>query len=123
MKEALFPKTKLLPELYEKEVLAELLYPFLFSCSDKAGHTYLCSCYQKDGDSARWLLTRVEDETIDRMLNDEITMREAFLIDGDSLYTLIIRANTSDYEVEQYTKETIPEDILPTVGYVFGKEE
>ena len=123
MKEALFPKTKLLPELYEKEVLAELLYPFLFSCSDKAGHTYLCSCYQKDGDSARWLLTRVEDETIDRMLNDEITMREAFLIDGDSLYTLIIRANTSDYEVEQYTKETIPEDILPTVGYFFGKEE
>ncbi len=123
MKEALFPKAKLLPELYEKEVLAELLYPFLFSCSDKAGHTYLCSCYQKNGDSARWLLTRVEEKTIERMLNDQITMRDAFLVDGNPLYTMILRANTADYEVEQYTRNTLPEDILPTAGYFFGKEE
>ena len=123
MKEILFPKTQLLPELYEKEVLTELLYPFLFSCSDESGNTYLCSCYQKDGDSARWLLTRVEEETVSRMLNDEITMREAFLVDGNSLYTMILRSNTSDYEVEQYTRDTLPEDILPTAGYFFGKEE
>ncbi len=119
----LFPKTQLLPELYEKKVLADLLYPFLFSCSDESGNTYLCYCYQKDGDSARWLLTRVEEETISRMLNDEITMREAFLVDGNPLYTMILRSNTSAYEVERYTSDTLPEDILPTAGYYFDKEE
>lgn len=63
-------------------------FPILFTCVDVHNHLYLClDCVTEPG-YKKWLISPVSSNTIIKMLQDEITIRESFSSKGDK-YTLI----------------------------------
>lgn len=75
-------------ELIIDRVIFETNYPILFVCVNEMKELFLCVCCQNNAQGKRWLLTKSSEENIIRMLEDRISIREAFLENKDSQITV-----------------------------------
>ncbi len=106
-------------ELYIEQILVELDYPILYTCVNKYNCRYLVLCI--DGDDLEYLVVNVSNDSLIKMLNKEIPMREVFL---ESTEAYLISPS------EDYTKDTIKEvkttelndDYLPVENALFEIE-
>lgn len=78
-----FMKTKGRGMLKYDRILFEDAYPMLFTCTDSEDRLYLCLCCQFNREGVRWLVKSVQPGTVIRMLQNKITIRDAFLADSD----------------------------------------
>lgn len=76
-------------DLNIEKVFLDMGEPILFVCKGQKGKRYLVVCCQSNVQGKKWLLAETNIETIVRMLEDKITIREAFLIVHGEKYTII----------------------------------
>lgn len=69
-------------------IIFEATYPILFVCSNEEKELFLCVCCQNNSKGKKWLITKSSSDTIVKMLKDEITIRDAFLMNPDSRITV-----------------------------------
>ena len=66
-------------QLYYEKVFFEGAYPIIFTCVDDRRNRYLCVCCQNNKEGRRWLISSTTPATIIAMLQNRITLRDAFL--------------------------------------------
>jgi len=71
------------------KVFVEGSYPILFTCTDEENGLFLCSCCQNNAEARKWLVTKTDKNIIVSMLENKITMREAFFEYRNDKYTII----------------------------------
>lgn len=81
--------------------------PILFVCKDSSGTRFLCSCCRL---SEEWVIAKVDEKVLIQLIDDEITIREAFESQGESTY--LITWDGENYGIEC----NAPDDMLPKVG-------
>jgi len=88
VKDNLFSIDKL-GQLMIDKIFFETNYPILFTCVNEKNDLFLCVCCQNNIDAQKWLITRTTAGIIVDMLEDKITLREAFLQYRDVQYVVI----------------------------------
>ena len=94
-------------------------YPILFTCNNKNEDLYLCVCCQAEPNLKKWLISRTQPQYIIKLLKNEITIRDAFLLPKSSneKYTIIHKDNKSSIELNNKDDWNSKESIfLPTEG-------
>lgn len=119
-----------LEKLSEKEgglrygqVLFAGLYPMLFTCISEQGNLFLVSRYKSDRNSTEWLVSRVPEAAVIAMLQDRITVREAFLNETQGLFLVAHAVGADKPVVREVTKEEVPQEVLPTMGEYWDADE
>lgn len=105
-------------------VLLESYHPILFTCVNEKDELFLCVCCQADKEATKWLATDVKPSTMVNMLQNQITIRDAFLLDKGKRYTVIckdkkytlIKNDPQDWDPEK-------SDYLPTAGEYMDAED
>ena len=100
--------------IYLDQVYVERDYPLLYSCKDAKDDKYLALCI--DEDKGFYLLAFTTDEILNRMVNKEITMREAFR-QSEKMYSVVSCNNNieDDTNIEVNFCDIDDED-LPVEG-------
>jgi len=109
--------------LYYDKILFETYYPILFTVIDKENTLYLCACCQHNKSGTKWLLTLTSPMFIIDLLENRITLRDAFLKDKRIQLTLFkrneileqIQHDQSDWDVQNSTS-------LPELGEYIDAE-
>lgn len=101
----------------QERVFFESYYPILFTCRGNDHSLYLCVCCVAENNYKKWLLAEVAPKTIVKMLKDEITIRDAFLLDNKNKYTIEV-LNGEEKITSQHVGDWHPETsvFLPTAG-------
>lgn len=71
-----------------EKVLFSSNYPILFTCRNEGNELYLCVCCQNNEVGKKWMLAETNPDNIVRMLENEITMREAFILPNKKRYSI-----------------------------------
>ncbi len=82
-------------------IIFESYYPILFTCINKNNDVFLCVCCQADSNIKKWLMTDVSPKTVIELLSNEITLRNSFLKDSGSKYSIIYNIKNKKYEIEE----------------------
>ena len=80
--ERIFNKVPMFKDLKLDIVLFESKYPVLFTCINE-NEVYLFSCCLVNAKVAKWIGTKTDYETLIKLLQNTITIREAFLSVSD----------------------------------------
>lgn len=75
-----FVKLDRLGQLKIDVVLFESYYPILFTCLNENKDLFLCVCCQSNKKGRKWLITKTTPNIVVRVLKNELTVREAFLM-------------------------------------------
>ncbi len=113
-------------ELKLDRVLFESYYPILFTCINEKNDVFLCVCCQADSNIKKWLMTDVSPKTVTELLSNKITLRDSFLKDGGSKYTIIYDNKKRNYifEEDNIIDWDAEESInLPTAGEYMDAED
>jgi hypothetical protein len=84
------------------KILFEANYPVLFTCVNEKQELFLGVCCQNNAEGMKWLLTKTDEQNIVELLEDKISIREAFLRNPESQITIFWR---NDVEAGGYKKE------------------
>lgn len=101
-------------------VLFESRYPVLFTCKNK-GTVYLFICYLVNSEKIKWIGTRTTYENLIELLENNITIRDAFLNVTD--HKIMIEYDGENIEYQWKESEDISEKILPTAGEYMDAED
>ena len=90
-------------------VLFESYYPILFTCLNDNKDLFLCVCCQSNKEGRKWLITKTTPQIVIRILKNQVTVRDAFLmfpevqitVFDDSKQTLIKEHNKLDWDEEK----------------------
>lgn len=108
------------------KIFFESYYPILFTCISEKKDIFLCVCCQADSNVRKWLITDVSPRTIIELLSNKITIRESFLKDEGSKYTVIYNMEDENFEIEENNIKDWDEENsmdLPTAGEYMDAEE
>lgn len=86
-------------ELVIDKILFEASYPILFTCVNDKEDLFLVVCCQNNKDGKKWLLTQTREKIIIDMLEDKISIREAFLKNSESQITVLLKEK---FEVREH---------------------
>lgn len=101
-------------------ILFESKYPVLFTCTN-GQEAYLFSCCLMNASVVKWIGTKTDYEILVKLLENKITIQEAFLNGADE--KLLIEYNGRDVQCNSIVKEQIPVELLPTAGEYMDAEE
>ena len=118
--EKLFRQIPSFNELNMDTILFESKYPVLFTCT-KGQEVYLFSCCLVNASVVKWIGTKTDYEILIQLLEDKITIQEAFL-SGEKEKLLIVY-DGKNVQCEFVAKGQIPVELLPTAGEYMDKEE
>lgn len=118
--EKLFRKIPSFNELNMDTILFESKYPVLFTCT-KGQEVYLFSCCLVNASVVKWIGTKTDYEVLIQLLEDKITIQEAFL-SGEKA-KLLIEYDGKKVRCNSVAKEQIPKELLPTAGEYMDAEE
>ena len=94
-------------------ILFESTYPVLFTCKD-GNEVYLFSRCLVNAKVVKWIGTKTNYETLIQLLQDKITIREAFLnVTKDKI---IIEYDGKNVQYKTFDKELVPSELLPSAG-------
>lgn len=98
-------------------ILFESFYPILFTCTNNENKLFLCVCCTHNKEIQIWLLRMITPLTVIDLLENRITIRDAFLSSKDDKYTIIeqnknkiLKINDMEYWDVDNSK------YLPTIG-------
>ena len=118
--EKLFRRIPSFNKLNMDIILFESKHPILFTCKN-GQEVYLFSCCLMNASVVKWIGTKIDYEILVRLLENKITIREAFLNGADE--KLLIKYNGKDVQCNSIVKEQIPVKLLPTAGEYMDAEE
>lgn len=104
-------------------VLFDCRYPVLFTCVDAKKNLYLCACYKVDSKSKEWIMACTTEVTVISLLQNKITIHDAFSQNSDFLYRIILKQGDANPTIEKLRIQDVPENILPTSGYFMDADE
>ena len=85
----MFENIRGIGNLEVNRVLFESYYPILFTCVNERNELFLCVCCQKNRNGTKWLITQTTPRTIIELLQNGISLRDAFLKYSDVQITVI----------------------------------
>jgi hypothetical protein len=101
------------------KIILEGRYPIMFTCKN-GKDVYLFICYLANAQSIEWIGTITTYENLINLLQNEITIRDAFLNITDSKFVIKYTGNNVNCKcVKSYD---IPDSILPTAGEYMDAE-
>lgn len=118
--EKLFRQIPSFNELNMDTILFESHYPVLFTCT-QGQEVYLFSCCLVNASVVKWIGTKTDYEILIQLLEDKITIQEAFL-NGEK-EKLLIEYDGTNVQCKSVAKEQIPNELLPTAGEYMEAEE
>lgn len=118
--ERIFNKVPMFKDLKLDIVLFESKYPVLFTCINE-NEVYLFSCCLVNAKVAKWIGTKTDYETLIKLLQNTITIREAFLSVSDE--KIIIEYDGLNVQYNIVDKMCVPTELLPTAGEYMDAEE
>ena len=118
--EKIFRQNPLLEEITMDRILFESKYPVLFTCTN-GQKVYLFSCYLVNASVIKWIGAETNYEALIQLLEDKITIREAFL-NGEKA-KLLIEYDGKEVRCDFVAKEQIPHELLPTTGEYMNAED
>lgn len=83
----IFFETEDLTLEFEK-VFFECGYPVLFTARDSNKNLFLCVCCQADENGKKWLVRETKTSIVIKMLQDRITLRDAFICGNGKKYSI-----------------------------------
>ena len=101
--------------LYEETVLVRADEPVLFVCMDKKKNRYLVEAI--DGFDGEFVIARIEDNVLSEMINNKISMYDAFKRSEKLLHTSFDEVYNLKSKV--YSNNEIPDELLPRKKYLF----
>ena len=102
------------------QILFESSYPILFSGYDN-NNIYLIICHSVNSERMSWIATKTTYDIIISMLNNNITIRDAFL--GFTSEKILLTLEKEEMHTIKCDVTEINEDILPTPGQYMNAEE
>ncbi len=118
--EKLFRQIPSFNELNMDTILFESHYPVLFTCT-QGQEVYLFSCCLVNASVIKWIGTKTDYEILIQLLEDKITIREAFL-NGEK-EKLLIEYDGKNVQCETVVQGQFPDELLPTAGEYMEVEE
>lgn len=103
-------------------VLFEAHYPILFTCT-AMNDVYLAICCKVTSQEIIWILSKTEYATIVDMLQNQMTIRDAFLAESKDKYILKYRGPNKSYLCDVVSNKDIDETLLPTFGEYIEAED
>lgn len=110
---SIFEKSEFLKQFNIDQILFEGAYPILFTMTD-GEREILVICPVADSEKMVWILSETSFETLIAMLQNEITIREAF--EADSLEKHIVEYDGKELLHEKVELSDISKELLPDVG-------
>ncbi len=101
-------------------ILFEGKYPVLFTCKNDKD-IYLFICYIANAQKIGWIGTKTTYENLIDLLENRITIRNAFLNITNSKFMIEYDGEEVQYNLKK--SDEIPENILPTAGEYMDAEE
>lgn len=95
-------------------------YPVLFTCKNDKD-IYLFICYYVNSEKIKWIGTRTTYDNLIDLLENKITIRDAFLNVTNNKIMIEYNGKAVEYELKKSSE--IPDEILPTVGEYMDVEE
>lgn len=114
--EKLLSNIKELPGLKLQCVLFEGQYPLAFTCVDSEDKVYFFICYQVNTEAICFIVSETSYNILIDMLEDKITLREAFLAVSEKKYRIKFHGDYEDIIVEAVNRNQLEDAILPTEG-------
>lgn len=102
------------------QVLFESSYPILFSGHDN-NNIYLFICHSVNSERMSWIVTRTTYDIIISMLNNKMTIRDAFL--GFTSEKILLTFDKEGMHTSICDVKDIDDNILPTSGQYMDAEE
>lgn len=102
------------------QVLFESSYPILFSGHDN-NNIYLFICHSVNSERMAWIVTRTTYDIIISMLNNKMTIRDAFL--GFTSEKILLTFDKEGMHTSICDIKDIDDNILPTSGQYMDTEE
>lgn len=97
--------------------------PILFTCINEQNELFLCVCCQSNIHGKKWLLVQTEPEMIINMLEDKITIRDAFIHSGDRRFTIFQNEQLSIQSNVEEDWDAVNSIALPDAGEYMEAEE
>lgn len=121
--EKLLSSIKEIPGLELECVLFEGNYPIAFTCTDKESKVYLFICYEVNSEAVRWIASETSYDILISMLEDKITIRDAFLAKSEKKYMIEFNGDYNKVKVEYVDRNKLNSAILPTEGEYMEAED
>lgn len=117
-----FKNLQYIGDLKMSYIIFHYEYPILFTCTDKNNTLYLCVCCEIRKEQ-RWIITQTNNEELLKMLEDKITIREAFINKKFNHYIVRYYGEGIKETCEKVKVEEIDILDLPTEGEYIEAEE
>lgn len=101
-------------------ILFESRYPVLFTCKNKED-VYLFICCLVTADKAEWIGTKTTYDNLIELLENKITIRDAFLNISENKIIIDYNGKNVGYRIEK--SSDIPENMLPAAGEYMDAED
>ena len=101
-------------------VFFEAKYPIIFTCKNE-NQKYLFSCCAYTSNEIKWIGVKTDSNTVLKMLQNKIMVREAFIKDEGKL--MVISYNGQKVICEFLDKDGVSPELLPTEEMYFEAEE
>lgn len=118
--EKIFRKVSAFSGIILDKILFEGEYPVLFTCK-KDDDIYLFICCMVSASKVEWIGTKTDYDTLIGLLENKITIREAFLNVTDEKY--LVKYDGSEVFYTETKAENIPDKLLPSAGEYMDAEE
>lgn len=118
--EKIFRKVSAFSGIILDKILFESKYPVLFTCK-KDDDIYLFICCMVSASKAEWIGTKTDYDTLIGLLENKITIREAFLSVAEEKY--LLKYDGSEVFYTETKAENIPDELLPSAGEYMDAEE
>lgn len=102
------------------QILFESSYPILFSGYDNS-NVYLFICHSVNSERMAWIVTKTTYDIIISMLNNKMTIRDAFL--GFTSKKILLTFDKEGMHTSICDVKEIDDNILPTSGQYMDAEE
>lgn len=102
------------------KILFESKYPVMFTCKNEKD-VYLFICCLVTADKVEWIGTKTTYDNLIRLLENKITIREAFLNITEDKIIIDYNGKNVEYRIEKGSN--IPENLLPTADEYMDAED
>ncbi len=117
--EKVFSKVPRFKNISLDKVLFESKYPVMFTCKND-NDIYLFICCLVNSNSIKWIGTKTNYDILIAMLENEVTIRNAFLSVTDE--KIVIEYNGDKVTYSILKSDNIQKDLLPTAGEYMDAE-
>lgn len=110
-------KTDNIGELYIENILITFDIPLLFVCSNDSKKKFLVLCI--DDETEKYLISPIDDADLISMMQDQITMRDAFLL-SPNRSRIILELDSKEMKEYEINIQDLDNEVLPDAGIFYN---